>query len=75
MAGVRLRHGSGVQRYGVADQQTHTLWAPEKGRIEGELGGEGLVKDKELRIGSFLRAPGNGHLLEVPGEAAIKPDG
>ena len=75
VAGVGLRHRAGPCRDGVADQQKQTLRAPEKGRIEAQLGGEVLVEHQKVRVGSLLRAPRNGHLLELPGEAAIKCDG
>ena len=75
VAGVGLRHRTGMGRDGVAGQQTQTLRTPEEGRIEAQLSAEVLVEHQKVRLGRLLRAPGNGHLLELPGEAAIKCDG
>jgi hypothetical protein len=73
--GVGLRHRSGSAGHHVADQQAQAFGVPQPGGVEAEVGGQWLVEQEQMRVGSLLGLPGDRHLRELAGEAVAQADG
>ena len=73
--GVGLGHRRRTAGDDGSDEEAQSVGAAQHGGIQAELGGQRLVEDEQLRVGSLLGRPGDRHLRELAGEPVVQGDG